>query len=541
VGNRLGAKFAGCVLAIVSGFAATAHAACTGPAELVAKLKAHPTTDNAVLLGSWFASHKQFDCAAATFQAALKGDPNSAQLHYLAGLAFFDSNRNAEALPELQKSIELDPQVIKPHEVLAFVLEQTGKRQEAEQQWHEALSIDPKSTIALEGLSHDLLDRNAYIDVVVLLRSAPRTEKLTISLARALGNMNMLDEARDALTEALSAHPSSLPLSSALIVVLVKQVRYEEAIKLARHIADVNPANSDAVVQLFRILVLTNHINAARPIGPKLLAARPHDPEVLYLNGIVLRAVGDYPGAKNLLEKSVATDPNSPNSHYELGMVLVFLKKWAPARQELEKAIAMGAKEPQAHYQLALALRGLGESELARKEFSAYEQQKASDEANLEASMKAAQADDELKNDKVQDAIGHYKEAVAAKPDNANYKYKLALALHQTGDVDGERAQLEQAVQLDPNLAGAQSELGYLLSRGGNSSGAIEHFRLAVHAAPGYVDAWINLAAELAMAGQFPEARDAIAMALRLEPENERAQKLNDRLSHDSAAQQAHP
>jgi Flp pilus assembly protein TadD len=222
-------------------------------------------------------------------------------------------------------------------------------------------------------------------------------------------------------------------------------------------------------------------------------------------------------------------------------MVLVFLKEWAPARQELEKAIAMGAKEPQAHYQLALALRGLGESELARKEFSAYEQQKASDEANLEASMKAAQADDELKNDKVQDAIGHYKEAVAAKPDNANYKYKLALALHQTGDVDGERAQLEQAVQLDPNLAGAQSELGYLLSRGGNSSGAIEHFRLAVHAAPGYVDAWINLAAELAMAGQFPEARDAIAMALRLEPENERAQKLNDRLSHDSAAQQAHP
>ena len=59
------------------------------------------------------------------------------------------------------------------------------------------------------------------------------------------------------------------------------------------------PNNQDAVVQLFRILVLTNHINAARPIGPKLLAQRPHDPEVLYLNGIVLRAVGDYPGAKD--------------------------------------------------------------------------------------------------------------------------------------------------------------------------------------------------------------------------------------------------
>ncbi|MGA8086633.1 MAG: tetratricopeptide repeat protein [Terracidiphilus sp.] len=541
MGNRLGAKFAGFVLAIVSGFAATAHAACTGPAALVAQLKAHPTTDNAVLLGSWFASHKQFDCAVATFRAALKGDPKSAQLHYLAGLAYVESHRNGDALPELQKAVELDPQVIKPHELLAFVLDQTGKRQEAEQQWHQALAIDAKSNTALEGLSQDLLDRKAFLDAVLLLRDAPRTEKLTINLARALGNLNMLDEARDVLTEALNAHPSSLPLSSALVVVLVKQVRFQDAINLAQHMADTNPNNQDAVVQLFRILVLTNHINAARPIGPKLLAARPHDPEVLYLNGIVQRAVGDYAGARKLLEQSVAGDPNSPNSHYELGMVDVFLKDWAPARQELEKAIAMGAKEPQAHYQLALALRGLGESDLARKEFSAYEQQKASDEADLEASMKASQADDELKSGKVPDAIGHYKEAVAAKPDNANYKYKLALALHQTDDVDGERAQLEQAVKLDPDLAGAQNELGYLLSRAGDSNGAIEHFSQAVHAAPGYVDAWINLAAEFAMAGRFPDARDAIAMALRLEPENERAKRLNDRLSHDSAARQAHP
>jgi Flp pilus assembly protein TadD len=539
--NRLGAKFAGFVLAVATGFAGTAHAACTGPAALEAKLKAQPTTDNAVLLGSWFASHKQMDCAVATFRAALKGDPTSAQLHYLAGLAFVENRRNAEALSELQKAVELDPQVIKPHELLAIVLDQTGKRQEAEQQWRQALAIDAKSPTALEGLSQDLLDRKAYIDVVLLLRDAPRTEKLTINFARALGNMNMLDEAREALTQALIAHPDSLPLSSALIVVLVKQVRYEDAIKLAQHIADVNPTNTDAVVQLFRILVLTNHINAARPIGPKLLAERPHDPEVLYLNGIVLRATGDYAGAKKLLEQSVAGDANSPNSHYELGMVLVFLKEWAPARQELDKAIAMGAKEPQAHYQLALALRGLGEADLARKEFAAYEQQKASDESDLEASMKASQADDELKSDKVPEAIGHYKEAIAAKPDNANFKYKLALALHQSGDVEGERAQLEEAVKLDPNLAGAQNELGYLLSRGGDSSGAIEHFHQAVHAAPGYVDAWINLAAELAMAGQFPDAREAIGMALKLEPENERAKKLNDRLSRDAAAQQAHP
>jgi tetratricopeptide (TPR) repeat protein len=541
VGKRLGAKFVVFVLAGFPVLASTAHAACNGPAELVAKLTAHPTTDNAVILGSWYAGHKQYDCAVTIFRAAMKADPKSAQLHYLAGLAYVQGNKPADALPELEKAVQLDPEVIKPHLMLAFVFDQTGKHQEAEEQWHRALTIDPKSTIALEGLSQDLLDRSAFIDVVVLLRDAPLTEKLSINLARALGNLNMLDEARGVLTEALNAHPASLPLSSALIVVLVKQVRYQDAINLAQHIVNVNPNSEEAELQLFRILVLTNHIDAARPIGPKLLAKHPHSAEVLYLNGIVLRAVGDYPGAKALLEQSVAIDPSLPNSHYELGMVLVFLKDWAPARQELEKSIAMGATEPQAHYQLALALRGLGESELAQKELRTYQDQKAGDEAKLEAMMKASQADEELKSDKLQDAIGHYKEAVAAQPDNANIKYKLALALHQAGDVDGERAQLEQAVKLDPDLAGAQNELGYLLSRSGNSAGAIQHFQAAVHAAPGYVEAWINLSAELAMASQFAEARDAVATALRLEPDNERAQKLNDHLSHDASARQAHP
>lgn len=541
MGMQWRAGFAVLVLAGIVGFTVPAGAACNGPAALVAKLKAQPTTENAVQLGSWYAGHKQFDCAIATFRAGLKVDPGSAQLHYLAGLASVDGNHPTDALPDLERAVQLDPGVIKPHELLAFVYDQAGKHEEAEEQWHKALAIDPKSEMALDGLSQDLMARAAFIDVALLLRSAPHTEKLTIDLAKALGNLNMLDDARDALTQALDEHPKSLPLSSALIVVLVKQVRFQDAINVAQHMVDENPGSQEAEVQLLRILVLTNHINAARPIGPKLLAERPRDPEVLYLNGIVLRSVGDYAGARKLLEQSVAEDPNSPNSHYELGMVDVFLKDWAPARQELEKALAMGAKEPQAHYQLALALRGLGDAEGAQKEIKAFQDQKASDEAQLEATMKASQGDEDLKNDKVQEAVGHYKEAVAAQPDNANFKYKLALGLHRAGDTDGEQAQLEQAIKLDPTLAGAQYELGYLLSRAGDSSGAIEHFRLAVKAAPGYVDAWINLSAELAMTGQFAEAHDAVAMALRLDPQNERAQKLNDRLSHDAAAQQSHP
>jgi len=539
--NRPGAKFAVFVLAGFSAFAVPAQAACDGPAELVAKVKTHPTTDNAVLLGSWYASHKQFECAVNTFRAAIKSDPGSAQLHYLTGLAYVDGNHTADALPELQKAVQLDPQVIKPHLMLAIVLDQTGKRQEGEEQWRHALAIDPKSAIALEGLTADLLAREDYQGVILLLHDAPRTEKLNIEFAQALGRLNMINPAYDVLEKALNASPNSVRLASAMTVVLMKMGRFQEAIDLLQHAVDTNPGNQEAQVELFRLLVLTNHINQARPMGAKLLELRPKDPEVLYLNGIVFRSVSDYPKAKTLLEQAIAIDPNFFNSRYNLGLVLVFLKEWQGAKEQLEKAIELGAPEPQVHFELAKALRGLGDNDRALEEMQTYQRLKKEEEAGMEASNAAIAGDKALEAGKVQEALTHYREAAEDEPDNAQYKYKLSVALHQSGDAEGERAQLEAAVKLDPKHAAAQSGLGYLLSRSGDTAGAIDHFKLAVEAAPEWVEAWINLAAQLAIGGQYTDARTAVDTALKLDPGNAQARKLSDRLAQDPAAQQAHP
>ena len=529
------------LLAACLGFAGTAHAACTGPQAMTARLRAHPTTDNAILLGSWYAGHQQFACAVDTFRAALKADPNSAQLHYLTGLALVGAGHVPEAVPEIKESTRLDPHVIKPHLILASLYDQAAQRAEGEQQWKLALAIEPHSVPALEGLSADLLAREDNVGVIQLLHDVPRNEKLSITLAQALGLLNYLDEANAVLTKALETSPDSVQLASAMTVVLVKQHRYQDAINLLQHAVDKNPGNPGAEVQLFRLLVLTNHINLARPLGPRLLAKRPRDPEVLYLNGIVERAVGDYATAKTHLEEAVAIDGNFFNSRYNLGMVLVFLKEWEEAKEQLQKAIDLGATESQVHFEMAKALRALGETGRAQEEMKQYQQIKKSEESTLEAATSAAQGDSELAAGKVTEAIGHYREATDGEPANAGYKFKLSIALHQSGDMGGERTQLEQAVKLDPKLAGAQNELGYVLSRSGDADGAVEHFRMAVDAAPGWAEAWINLAAELAVSGHFADAREAVAKALALDPRNAQARELSAQLAHDPAAQQAHP
>ncbi len=529
------------LLATCLGSVGAAHAACNGPQAMVARLRVHPTTENAVTLGSWYASNKQFNCAVETFRGALKADPQSAQLHYLEGLALIGGGRAGEALPELKESVRLDSQVIKPHLMLAYLYEQAAKHNDAEEQWKQALAIDPNSVTALEGLSGDLLAREDYVGVIVLLRSAPRTERLAINLSRALGTLTYLDDAAKALTEAMQLSPHSLDLAEAMTVVLVKQHRYEQAIKLLQSTADDHPDDVDAQVQLFRILVLTNHFDRARPMAARLLPLRPHDSEVLYLCGIVDRAVGNTVQAKARLEAAVAIDPNFFNSRYNLGMVLVLLHEWKEAKENLEKAIELDAPVPEVHFELAKALKGLGESERAGQEMKLYQQLKKADESALEAAAAAAQGDKDLNDSKVEDAARRYREAAEEAPVNAVYKYKLSIALHQAGDLAGERAQLEESVKLDPKLAGAQNELGYVLSRAGDADGAVEHFRMAVQAAPAWAEAWINLAAELAVVAHFPEAREAVAKALVLDPSNAQARELSDQLARDPAAQQVRP
>jgi tetratricopeptide (TPR) repeat protein len=529
------------LLIVWVGLFSTAHAVCTGPEALTANLRAHPTTANAIQLGGWFASHKQFQCAVETFRAALKTDPGSAQLNYLEGLALVGAGQPEAAIPALQEAIRLQPDVIKPHLLLATVEEHSGNIDKAEAEWRKALAIDPHSEIALEGLSGELLAGKDYIGVVGLLQHAPRTETLTLHLAEALEALNYIDGANDVLLEAMKLAPDSLPLANAESVVLIKKRSYTEAVKLLGYTTAHHPGNRAAELQFLRILVLTQHNDLARPLGVKLLAQTPHDWEVLYLNGVLEHAVGDLPNAKAHLQESVTLTPEFAYSRYYLGVTFVALHEWKDAKENLDKAIALGYTDSKAHYELALALHGLGETDRAAQELQQYQDLKKGEEDDLEAASLAAQADGELAAGKLPEAIAHYRQACDKFPGKATYKYELAMAFHKSGDLESERAQLEAAVKLDPHHSAAQKELGYLLARSGDAAGAVEHFQMAVDAAPTWVDAWINLAAELAVEAHFPEARKAVEMALRLDPDNPQARKLNNQLSQDPAAQQGQP
>jgi len=534
---RPGDSFAAGVLTAILTLTSSAHAACNAPASLTANLKAHPSTNNAVVLGSWYASHKQFECAADTFHQALTKDPKSAQLHYLDGLALLALRRTDRAQSEVEESARLEPGMIKPHLLLASLYQEQGKLQSAEDQWHLALHIDPSSQPALEGLSAALLARQDYPQTIMILRDAPRTEPLAINLSRAFGQLGYLNDAERVLKEGLALHPDSIDLTKAMTVVLVRMHRNADAIKLVTETANAHPKNIDEQIELFRVLVLLSQFEKARPMAAKLLAARPHDSEVLYLSGIIETEDGEPEQARTHLEEAVRLDPGNNNAHYHLGVVEVQLHQWKEAVENLQKSIDLQIPLPEAHFELAKALRGLGQSERAAQEMKTYQELKKVHDASLTAESAIALADKDMESGKTDEAIAKYREALQTQPNDALDHYKLSVALRKAGDSDGERTELEAALKLDPKLAAAHNELGFLLARAGNAADAVDQFRLAVQFAPAWTDAWVNLAAELAVLSRFSEARDAVARALTLDPDNSDARALSDQLARDPAAQ----
>src|SRR5450631_96657 len=318
---------------------------CTGTAELERKLRVRPDADTYAELGTWFGDHKQYDCALEAFQNGLKLEPGSAKLYYLVGLTLYASGHPQDALKPLGQSIYLLPEVLKPHLLLASALDQLRRHQEAIHEWEAALRIDHLSIEALDGMSNSLMavgDNSAAIEV---LREAPRNETLTLDLALAYGKANMLDKASEVLTKSLQRNPSSLPLTAAMVTVLVRQVHYQEAVHLAAKSARLHPTNLEAQRLYLRVLVLNGDSTLARPLARKLLTAHPHDFDFLYLSGILEDQAGEYVAGRAHLEQAVALDPQHYNARYNLGVALLELKDFPEAREQLAKALELGGTE----------------------------------------------------------------------------------------------------------------------------------------------------------------------------------------------------
>jgi len=509
-------------------------AACTPPDALSARLKTSPSSESYADAGNWYAGQKQFECAAAAFASAFQLKPSSASLAYLWGLSLYSAGQDEPAVKPLNLAKQLDPSDIRPHLVLAAVLDRLKEVAAAEAEWRAALAIDPDSAPALDGLSQDLVGQKDYAGVIALLdkpgTTRARTSTQSLNLGMAYVGTAQLDSAIAVLRGGLNSDPGSLPIADELSMVLMLQGREDEAFAVFKLALDKHPG--DQVTQLLYLrAMVSSHAGEAVEYAHKLLAAYPNQWEVLYLNAILESQEGDFRAARSHLERSIEINSGYSQSQAELGSILARLDDLPGAKQHLEKAIALGDADLEVQYDLAKVLQRLGDTAAAQEKLQIYQQLKRSQADRVQAAGKAEEGDQAMSAGNAAQAASLYREALASDPDEPLLFYKLSRALDKIKDIDGEKTALRQAIRLNPDLAEAQNQMGYLAAHEGDSALAEGYFRAAVHASPSYAAAWINLAATLASDGKWKEAKEALGHALEIDPDNADARGLSRALA----------
>jgi len=524
--------FGGMLLWLAAG--SLAYSACNLPPALKSRLAGKPAAERYFETGAWFGDHKQYSCAAEAFSSAARLDPNSASFQYMWGLSLCSAGRDTEAAAPLRRAEHLDPSDVRPRLALAAALDRQKRTSDAGAEWRAALAIDPDSSTALDSLSQDLVDQKDYISVIALLdrpgNGRVRTSLQSLNLGEAYGATAQLDNSARVLREGLNNDPDSLPIADELAVVLMLHGRDAEALATLDLALEKHPDDQPTQLLCLRILV-SSHSAKAPELARRLLATYPNQWEVQYLNGILESQEADYQPARTHLERCIALNPSYYQAHYELGTILAKIGGLPAARLEFEKAIAMGDSEPEVQYDLAKVLQRLGDDAGAREKLRIYQQLKTARSDKTQAAGKAEVGDQAMAAGDPAKAASLYREALETDADEPLLSYKLSKALDKLKDIQGEKAALQRAIQLNPNFAEAQNQMGYLTVREGEAVQAEAYFRAAVRASPSYVGAWINLAATLASESKWQEARQALARTLEIDPDNAEARQLTQALA----------
>ncbi len=127
---------------------------------------------------------------------------------------------------------------------------------------------------------------------------------------------------------------------------------------------------------------------------------------------------------------------------------------------------------------------------------------------------------------KLEKAIEAYEKALRLKPDYADAYNNLGLAMVGMDRTDDALGYYKQALRSDPGYAFAHLNIGNLFVGQNRTADALDHYEAAIKIKPDFPGAYVNMAIACFKLQRMQEAERYAREALRLDPENKKAQML---------------
>jgi tetratricopeptide (TPR) repeat protein len=310
---------------------------------------------------------------------AIAADPKNYSLHFNLALAFSLMGKNAEAIPEYKKTLELKPDLYQaelnlgisllrekqPAEAaqylttaaaqnareyranyyLAAALLGAGDFAKAEQSYTTSLAIDPKSPDAELGLAHALAGENKLDDAAAHFKKAAELNAGYRDDLLELANMYETAKQPEQAIAIYQQFPDNPGAQERLGDLLLKAGKPADAIASLQVAVAKSPteANRAALAEAY---LKNNEPGKAQPLVEQILATDPDNFEIRMLHGRLIRDQRKFPEAAAEFERATKLKPDAPQAWSELAGVLVMAENYPPALAALDRIAALHAEKP---------------------------------------------------------------------------------------------------------------------------------------------------------------------------------------------------
>ncbi len=420
-------------------------------------------------------------------------------------------------------------------------------------------SVDSKAKLELiyqMAALHRMKGKSEEADALIhrATLESPDSATAQLVLSAFLGQQGDAEGALKAARDALAIDPENQAAQlreAELLVDIGFRNDDQEMIGRGREIVDAviaeQPESPEAHFVRAKLELAGNDIDAARESLETVLQARPDWAQARFVLGSTMAASGDLTRARVELARAVENDPNQLEAqklltkiHAQLGEHEFAIEQ---GRKYLEQRPADGEVRIVVGQSLIRVGRGeeaykevdqipedqrgapeyfaLGRLDLAfgREELGSKRLRKAAELAPGNPAVMRALLVLDRDQDRLADSVARVAKARAAAPESSEIAELEAEVKLLLKDLDGARAALERAVELEPRNVTAQLALADLARRSQDPAEMLSVLERATKAVPESSDLQYRLASAYEREGRRPDAIEAYEKSITLNPD----------------------
>jgi tetratricopeptide (TPR) repeat protein len=240
---------------------------------------------NSLSFGSAYFQRRYFDQAEASFQQALRDNPESAEAEYGLGSVYLKQSKLAEArarfLRATQRSASYPDTLPDAWNNLGLIATRESRMTDAIEYFKKSLELSPDHMVALVNLGNAYRQQRRWDDARAVFERAttavPQDPEANYGLAMVYAQLNDTSHAYEYLQKALVLRPAYPEALNNLGILYLRTEQRDKAVASFEECIHAAPEFNQAYLNLARVYALEGASENARTVLLQLLVQHPDD------------------------------------------------------------------------------------------------------------------------------------------------------------------------------------------------------------------------------------------------------------------------